>query len=55
MSNSQPEDVELWLPSGLQIDRQWAASMEGLPEMENILQMVQCHDALDNVHKGAHG
>jgi hypothetical protein len=49
MSNSQPEDVELWLPSGLPTDRRRAASMEGLPEMENKLRMAQCHDALDNV------
>ncbi|PBK59169.1 hypothetical protein ARMSODRAFT_983262 [Armillaria solidipes] len=51
-SNSEdenPEDVALWLPSSLPVERRRAICMEGLPRMEDKFRTAQCHDALNGI------
>ncbi len=51
LSNPNPEDVPLWLPSQIPIDKHQTACREGLPEMEARLRTAQCDSSLNGLRR----
>lgn len=51
LSNPNPEDVELWLPSRIPTDKRHSACMEGLPKMEARFRTAQCDSSLDGIRR----
>ncbi len=50
-TNPNPEDVELWLPSRIPVEKRRAACMEGLPDMELKFRTAQCTSSLDGLRR----
>lgn len=50
-ANTNPEDVELWLPSQISADRRRVACAEGLPHMELRLRTAQCSSSLQGLRQ----
>ena len=50
-TNPNPEDVELWLPSRIPVEKHHAACMEGLPDMELKFHTAQCTSSLDGLRQ----
>jgi len=47
--SSNPEDVELWLPSRVALASRLVVCQAELAEMEDQLRTAQCQDALNSV------
>ena len=50
-ANTNPEDVELWLPSKLSESQRRAACVDGLPEMELQFRTAQCSSSLEGLRR----
>ena len=48
-TSDNSEDLSLWLPSEIPLNRQRAVCFEGLPEMEARLRKAQCLDSLEGI------
>lgn len=48
-SDTNPEDIDLWLPSAIPKERRRFSCVEGLPEMESKLRTAQCSSSLDGL------
>ncbi|KAL0567874.1 hypothetical protein V5O48_014128 [Marasmius crinis-equi] len=43
------EDIQIWMPSAVPLNKRTTACIDGLVEMESKLREAQCHDDLDGI------